>query len=80
MNGYRKLLPPVGDRSGRLGREPRQDGARMAQPTYEQLQAENQCLRQRVAELEAQVRQLTAKLQEALRVWWTIDLRSEHVR
>jgi len=52
----------------------------MAQPTYEQLQAENQCLRQRVAELEAQVRQLTAKLQEALRVWWTIDLRSEHVR
>ena len=39
----------------------------MAQPTYEQLQAENQCLRQWVAELEAQVRQLTAKLQEALR-------------
>ena len=39
----------------------------MAQPTYEQLAAENQSLRQRVAELEGQVRQLTAQLQEVLR-------------
>ena len=46
----------------------------MAQPPYEQLLAENQCLRRRVVELEsqvdhfqAQVRQLTAQLQEVLR-------------
>ncbi len=39
----------------------------MARPSYEQLLAENQHLRQRVAELEGQLRQLTAQLQEALR-------------
>ena len=46
----------------------------MAQPTYEQLLVENQCLRRRVADLEgqveqlqAEVRQLTAQLQEVLR-------------
>lgn len=39
----------------------------MALPTYEQLLAENQCLRQRVAELEAQVSRLTAQVQEVLR-------------
>jgi len=39
----------------------------MASPSYEQLLAENEGLRQRVAQLEAQVRQLTAQLQEALR-------------
>ena len=39
----------------------------MAQPSCEQLLSENQCLRQRVAELEAQVRRLTAQLQEVLR-------------
>lgn len=39
----------------------------MAQPTYQQLLAENRRLSRRVAELEAQVRQLTAQLQEALR-------------
>jgi len=38
----------------------RQNGSRMAQPTYEQLQ-------QRVVELETQVRQLTAQLQELSR-------------
>jgi transposase len=39
----------------------------MAQPTYEQLAAENQDLRRQVAELHAQVQRLTAQLQEALR-------------
>jgi transposase len=39
----------------------------MARPSYEQLVAENQHLRQRVAELEGRIRQLTAQLQEALR-------------
>ena len=39
----------------------------MAQPTYEQLLQENRRLARRVEELEAQVRQLTAQLQEVLR-------------
>ncbi len=41
--------------------------ARMAQPTYQQLLAENQRLTRQVEELQAQVRQLTAQLQDALR-------------
>jgi len=52
----------------------RQNGSWMARPTYKQLEAENQSLRRRVADLErqveqlqAQVRQLTAQLQEVLR-------------
>jgi transposase len=39
----------------------------MARPSYEELLAENQRLQQRVADLEGQLRQLTAQLQEALR-------------
>jgi transposase len=39
----------------------------MARPSYEELLAENQRLQQRVANLEGQLRQLTAQLQEALR-------------
>ena len=39
----------------------------MAQPTYDQLLADNQRLARQLEELQAQVRQLTAQLQEALR-------------
>lgn len=39
----------------------------MAQPSYDQLLADNQRLTRQVEELQAQVRRLTAKLQEALR-------------
>ena len=39
----------------------------MARPSYEELLAENQRLQQRVADLEGQLRQLAAQLQEALR-------------
>ena len=39
----------------------------MARPSYEELLVENQRLQQRVADLEGQLRQLAAQLQEALR-------------
>lgn len=39
----------------------------MAEPTYDDLRQENQQLRQRVADLEGQLRDLTARLEEALR-------------
>ena len=39
----------------------------MAQPTYDQLRAENQRLARQLEDLKAQVRQLTAQLQQALR-------------
>ena len=39
----------------------------MAQPTYDQLRAENQRLARELEDLKAQVRQLTAQLQQALR-------------
>ncbi len=40
----------------------------MAQPTYEQLLADNQRLARQVEQLQAQVRQLTTQLQQALRM------------